>query len=457
MKKVIFVEPLGAPSNIFSKFMNIPLLGTIQLGTLAKNAGYNVTVINENILKRHINTSELLNADILCLSCITATIERGKQIAREYHQIRKAHNLTSHAIIGGIHASMLPFDPGSDFNQVVTGEAEQVLLPVLSGQIKDHLVKGSPLNDMDSIPISDFSLLNNYQKMTIFPVMTSRGCPYHCNFCSVTKMFGKGYRAQSIERVLDELHQLQKFNKNWIFFVDDNFTAVPSKTHSLLDKLIAYRFNFFWSAQVRTDAAKDIELVKKMYHSGCRVVFIGLESINAESLKCMKKNQDTDDIIKSIKIFQSNGIQVHGMFMLGNDPDTNLIFNTTSHFCKQNHLSYVQFSIITPLPGTEFYDQIETQGRLLHKNWNHYDGLHVVFKPKNMSPSELQSGMINCYKSFYSYSNAFVGFLMSIKNNSISTFQSFYPTIMKCIGKSIVNRWTKLNKDYLHYLAHLKQ
>jgi len=347
---------------------------------------------------------------------------------------------------------MLPSDPGPDFNQVVTGEAESVFLSILNGQNRNPLIKGSPLNDLDSIPLADFSLLKNYEKMTIWPVMTSRGCPYHCNFCSVTKMFGRNYRIQSIERVIEEISQLKK---KWIFFVDDNFAAIPSRTHKLLDQIIKYQFNRYWSAQVRTDTAKDIQLVKKMYQAGCRIVFIGLESINQASLENMRKKQDTKDIIQSIKVFQNNGIQVHGMFMLGNDPDNKDIFFSTPKFCKQNALSYVQYSILTPLPGTDIYDEYEREGRLLHKNWNYYDGLHVVFKPRNMSPLELQQGMLNCFKSFYSYPNAINDLINNFKNHSFFTFQSFYPFLMKFLGKSVIKRWLKTNSDYLHYLNGL--
>lgn len=452
MKNVLFIEPMGAPHNIFAKFMNIPLLGTVQLATMAKKEGYQVSILNENILKRHVYAAELQKTDILCISCITATIERGKQIAKEYHQVRKQNHLPSHAIIGGIHASMLPSDPGPDFNQVVTGEAESVFLSILNGQNKNPLIKGSPLQDLDSIPIADFSLLKNHEKMTIWPIMTSRGCPYHCNFCSVTKMFGRSYRIQSIQRVMDEIFHLKK---KWIFFVDDNFAAIPSRTHTLLDQLLKYRFNRFWSAQLRTDTAKDTELVRKMYLAGCRVVFIGLESINQASLENMKKKQSTTDIIQSIKIFQNNGIQVHGMFMLGNDPDNKDIFSSTPRFCKENPLSYVQYSILTPLPGTDIYNEFERQGRLLHKNWSFYDGLHVVFQPRNMSPLELQLGMLNCFKSFYSYSNAVNDLIHYLKNRSIFTFQSFYPFLMKLLGKSVIQKWLTINRNYLKYLKNL--
>ena len=448
---------MGAPTNVFAKFMNIPLLGPVHLATIARRAGYDAGIINENILQRKVNSSELLETDILCLSCITATVNRGREIARQYRILRQGKGLPSRAIIGGIHASMLPEDPGPDFDQVVCGEAETILIDVLSGKKNAPVVHGTRLDNLDDIPVPDFSLIKNYEKISTWPVMTSRSCPHHCNFCSVTKMFGKEYRTQSTERVMDEVTSYKK--KGWIFFVDDNFTAIPSRSHKLLDQMIKYRVNHLWTAQVRVDAAKDITLVRKMRAAGCRIVFIGLESINPGSLQKMKKHQNVDDINKALSIFQKEGIQVHGMFMLGNDPDTKEIFQATSSFCRKNALSYAQYSVLTPLPGTELYDDIVSQGRLLHKNWSLYDGLHVVFKPKQMSPEELQRGMIYCFKAFYSYSQAFAETLksgFSLAKNYRSALRSFYPAFMKFAGRTLVHQWIRYNRAYLTYLSNIK-
>lgn len=459
-QKVRFVEPMGAPSNVFAKFMNIPLLGPVFLATTAKKEGFDVQIYNENILKRKISPAELLETDILCLSCITATVDRGKEIAFQYKQIRKQHHLHSRVIFGGIHASMLPSDFGPDIDQIVCGEADSIFINILNNNIKNPVIQGKPLEDLDSIPIPDFSLVKNSHAINIWPVMTSRGCPYHCNFCSVTKMFGRNYRTQSIERVLDEIMQ---YKKGWIFFVDDNFTAHTSRSHSLFDKMISYNFSIPWTAQVRVDTAKDISLVRKMYKAGCRIVFIGFESINPSSLQTMHKSQNLQDIHKAISIFKKEGIQVHGMFMLGNDPDTNEIFNATSDFCRKNKLSYVQYSVLTPLPGTEVFDSFEKSDRLIHKNWSLYDGLHVVFHPKQMSAIELQNGMISCFKSFYSYSNAIKdSFLTSLnvflkqKHNYPLFRQNYYPVLMKIVGKSILHNWMKNNLAYLSFLKNLK-
>jgi len=344
---------------------------------------------------------------------------------------------------------MHPNDPGPEFNQIITGEAESVFLDVLSGKISDRIVCGRQLINLDDIPIVNYSLLVNHHKMKIFPVMTSRGCPYHCNFCSVTKMFGRNYRTQSIPRILEELFHLKK---GWIFFVDDNFAAVPAHTHKLLNELIRLKFNHPWTAQVRADSAHDLELVKKLKTAGCKIVFIGLESINQNSLLNMQKNLKTDDIIKAIHTFQSHGIQVHGMFMLGNDPDSKDIFGATSAFCKKSGLSFVQYSVLTPLPGTELFTKLENENRIIHKNWSLYDGLHVVFKPKHMSASELQSGMINCFKSFYNYPHAFQNLLHFMPFMQHHNHTTLYSTTMKIVGNILIKQWNKINEHYINYL-----
>ncbi|MFH0773880.1 MAG: radical SAM protein [bacterium] len=458
MKKILFVEPMGTSSNVFSKYMRIPLLGPVILGTIAKEAGFDVAIINENIIDRRIQANELLGVDILCLSCITATVDRGKEIAREYKALRRAHGLEAKTIIGGIHASMLPDDVTPYFDQVVVGEAEGNILDVLSGKVKDKIVYCTRPEDLDSLPIPDFSLIKASERISNIPVMTSRGCPHHCNFCSVTAMFGKKYRSQSPDRVLREV---SRYKKGTIFFIDDNFTANIKRSNEIFDGLISSGFNRPWTAQVRTEITKKPEFVKKMKQAGCNTVYVGFESVNPETLKDMKKGQDVEDIKRSIATFAKQSILVHGMFVLGGESDTKDVFKMTQDFCRKTGLDYVQYGVLTPIPGSEFYTQIEKEGRFLHKNWSLYDGLHTVFSPKNMGADELQRGMIECFSDFYSYTNAVNAGLNlvfdTIKSSLCSLYRKAYfpsllPFIMKFAGKGIIKRWLSENRSYLSYL-----
>lgn len=459
---MIFVEPMGSYSNVFSKYMTIPMLGPLYLATIAEKAGYEVMILNENILGRKIEAHELVEADILCVSCMTATVERGKEIAREYKELRKSQNLEARTIIGGIHASMIPEDVINDFDQVFIGEAETKILEVLSGKISDKLVYGERIEDLDSVPIPNFRLLKNGEHIKVWPIMTSRGCPYNCTFCSVTEMFGRGYRTKSIGKVMEEI---KTFEKYWIFFVDDHFVVDKNRTKQLLDELQANKIHMKWSCQLRAQASRDSALIAQMRETGCQTVYIGFESINPASLQEMKKNQTVDDIKNSIKVFRDNRINVHGMFMFGCDSDHQEIFRSTSKFCKESGLTSVQYLILTPLPGTVFYKKIEAEGRLLHKNWQFYDAMHVVFQPKNLTPMALQQGMIDCFTDFYSYTNAIheainlffetIGSLLKALYKKGVHFPSLTPSMVKLVGKRIVKNWIEFNKPYLGYLSVL--
>ncbi|MBW3012388.1 B12-binding domain-containing radical SAM protein, partial [Candidatus Woesearchaeota archaeon] len=308
-KNVTFVEPRGAPSNVFAKFMTIPLQGPVVLATTAKQAGYSASVLNENILGRDVNDSELANSDVLCVTCLTATANRGKEIAHQYTKVRKERNLESRAIVGGIHASMMPQDFVNDFDQVFVGEAETKIIDLLDGNIEDKIVYGERLEDLDKVPIPDYTLVKGLDRMRIRPVVTSRGCPYGCNFCSVTEMFGRDYRFQSPERIMAEL---VSYRKSHIFFADDHFAANPRRTEQLLDYIINSKINISWSAQVRAGIAKKPELVRKMRQAGCTTVYIGFESVNPDTLRELNKGQTVEDLETAIRVFHKYGINIHG-------------------------------------------------------------------------------------------------------------------------------------------------
>ncbi len=460
-KKILFIEPSGDKMGWFSRFMAIPFMGPVYLATIARNAGHSAVIFNEHILKRHITSEEMADADILCLSCISSTITRGKEIAAEYREARKKNGLKSHVIVGGIHASMMPEDVENYFDQVVTGEAEEIFIDLIEGRISERIVEGTRLKDLNSLPFPDYTSLVNYNQMVVTPVMTSRGCPYDCSFCSVTEMFGRSYRFQSPERVMEELLANKNDWWRWILFVDDNFAANIERTDRLLDLMIKNKFNVPWSASVRTEVTKHPELVAKMRRAGCKLVYIGFESVNPDTLKDYKKKQTVDDIKRSIKVFRDNNIIIYGMFTLGNDTDKKDIFKATAKFSRSMKIDISQFSVLTPLPGTRIYKQLESEGRILHKDWSKYDGLHTVYTPKNMTAYELQTGMIKSYSDFYTYRNAAGTAINTIGRSVYSAAKSFYAdnfspsfysSYTKILGRRQVREWIKINRDYLTYL-----
>ena len=164
--------------------------------------------------------------------------------------------------------------------------------------------------------------------------------------------------------------------------------------------MLSTGFKRQWSAQVRTDVTHKPEFVAKMKKAGCKVVYVGFESINTESLLDMHKKQTVDDIRRSMEVFHKNNIMVHGMFILGNDPDTKDLFKTTARFCKETNIDYVQYAVLTPLPGTDLYTRLKNEGRLLHKQWSYYDGLHVVFSPEKHDCARAAKGDDRMFQRF---------------------------------------------------------
>ncbi|MCL4477567.1 MAG: B12-binding domain-containing radical SAM protein [Deltaproteobacteria bacterium] len=458
MKKVLFIEPKAVEANVFAKFINLPLLGPLYLGTMIKQAGFDVKIINENLLGRKLTLNEL-EGDVLLLTSLTCTSERAYEIARQF----KSKNPNSTVIMGGIHATFLQEEAGKYVDYVVAGEGENVIIDLLKHGSDKRIIQGEFLHKLDNIPVPDFDLLVNSKKLNITPVMTSRGCPYDCNFCSVTKMFGQGYRTFSVDRVIEELKNV-KTEK--VFFYDDNFTANINRTYELMERIAKENFKFRWSAQVRTDITRYPDLVNDMKRAGCDTVYVGFESISDKTLKDLSKHQTIEDIKRAIDTFHTNDIYVHGMFIFGSDEDEKNIFKETADFSIKNKVDTVQYAILTPLPGTETFEKLESQGRLLHKMWQYYDGLHAVFQPEQMSAIELQQGMLDAFEEFYSYTRIFnealnasydhsIGKIIGVIKKKVHTLD-FKDVTIKVIANHIIKNWYRLNKDYLLYLSRVK-
>ncbi|HEQ71990.1 MAG TPA: radical SAM protein [Spirochaetia bacterium] len=455
--RIAFIEPRADNLNIFSRY-NLPRLGSPLLATIMKEKGYQTEVffIHEKELGR-----VSIECDIAAISTITATAPQAYRMADSF----RAQGVP--VIMGGPHVTFLPEEALAHADYAVLGEGEETL-PLLVEAIRTHTPAGDVPNlayreqgevrytaqkpftaPLDSLPFPDFSLVNygirkrlhHLFLKQIIPVQTSRGCPYDCTFCSVTGMFGKRYRFRSTESVIRELEQYNP-KKQKIFFYDDNFAANRRRTKELLHAMIARDFQFTWSTQVRTDIAKDPELLDLMYRAGCRVLFIGFESVDPASLAAMKKSQTVEDIQYSIQQIHAYNIHVHGMFVFGFDTDTKSSMRATIRFAIKEGIDTAQFMILTPLPGSDFYKDMETHGRIVSTDWNRFDAHHVAFKPKNVSPFALQLMQIEAHTRFYSPVNV----LKKLFRNKWGAF------LIGMYAHKLNQKWLKAEKFYLNTL-----
>ena len=399
----------------------MPLLGPVYLGTILKNRGHQVTVYKEDIFTPDYSK---LDADLIGISILTSTAKRGYQIARKFPREK--------VIMGGVHASLVPAEASRFARQIVIGEAEEIIADIVEGRNREEIVHGKPVEDLDALPQPDFSLIKGFKtSIMTTPISTSRGCPFDCSFCSVTKMFGRKYRFRSAENVMGELTSLKA---NQFFFCDDNFTAHPKRTHKLLGLMLKEKIRS-WACQVRCDAARDNDLLSLMAKTGCKVVCVGFESINEKTLKAYDKKQTIDEIIHAIRSFHKRKIKIHGMFVLGSDDDNAKTVWDTFKFAIKQKLDTIQMSILTPFPGTKVHEDLKSQKRIFSTDWDLYDGQHIVFSPKLLSARDLQSNVVNAYVKFYSLSSSFILLLKLHFRNAL----------FRLMGHSIIRSWKKRN------------
>jgi len=205
-----------------------------------------------------------------------------------------------------------------------------------------------------------------------------------------------------VDRVLEEI-RANGHKGQHIFFCDDNFTANRGRIKELCERLLRENLKIEWSAQVRVEAAKDHELMGLMARAGCLIVYVGLESINPATLKAYNKSQSVDNIRECVFNFHRYGIKVHGMFVFGSEEDDYQTIRDTVTFSRKIDLDSVQFLILTPVPGTQVYMDLEAQGRIICRDWRKYDGHFAVFQPRQFTPYELQYETIRATKKFYSW------------------------------------------------------
>ena len=317
-----------------------------------------------------------------------------------------------------------------------------------NGQII-HNPMGRLNMDLDSIPYPDLSLIKNGLKRAFgirtIPIQTSRGCPFNCEFCSVTGMFGHKLRYRSTENIINEL-RLYDDKKNSLFFYDDNFTANRNRAKELLKAMIKENFKFTWSTQVRADVARDKELVRLMHLAGCETVYIGFESVDPEILKSMKKEQSVEEMRSAVSILNKNKIHIHGMFVFGFENDTKETIKETIRFAKRSGIGTVQFLILTPLPGSETYRKLKEKGQIKFFDWTLYDAHHAVFDTKNLTIDELQRAQMKGHQSFYALSQLFKH---ALKLNWHQVLIGFY-------ARHLNRTWKKNNKTWLKVLELLK-
>jgi len=363
--KIILIDPPGVQQGFNTG------LGYLA-GVLKKN-GHNVKVIDLNNIQEdaHSRLLETKNCDVVGISIKSATAESGAKIGKEVKKINEKALL----IAGGPHIAIDGYNFMSKnpfFDIAVRGEGENVILDILNGKkaiegtITRHnkkiITNGGIVRsvDVDSLPYPAYECFDSLGKFDDYPLITSRGCPYSCSYCSVPEIVGKRWRFRSAEDVISELEYAKKtYGVKRFQILDDNFTLEMGRAKKFCRLLIDSKLNFEWSCPngLRADRL-DAELIELMKKSGCRFVSIGVESLAKPVFERINKKEKLEDITKAINLLKKVGIRVNGFFIIGLPGSTYKLDMYSLKQSKKLNLDSALWGIFVPYPGTPAWVEI---------------------------------------------------------------------------------------------------
>jgi radical SAM superfamily enzyme YgiQ (UPF0313 family) len=403
--KILLILPAGervrvtranpkVPKRPMLRFSVLPLT-TVAALTPRQHA---VRILDENVEPLDFDA----DCDLVGITFMTALTPRAYEIAKAF---RARGRIT---VGGGYHATLCAQEAAAHFDAIVAGDAEGAWGQVLADAEAGRLCGGSPApgriyrgtvhSPLLSAPVPRRELTASTARhyVTINAVQTGRGCPHVCRYCSVTMFHQHLYRHRPVADVLDELRQVPR---NFIF-VDDNLIADRSFARALFTAMVPLHKR--WVSQCSIDIADDAELLALAGAAGCCGLFIGVETTSAENLAVMGKQFNQSGRYRQrLAAIRKAGIGVVAGIIVGMDSDDPGVFERTLRFLDETGIDAMQLNILTPLPGTPLFAEMNTAGRVTDTNWSHYDYRHVVFQPAGMTAAELQAGADWLYARFY--------------------------------------------------------
>lgn len=427
--KVLFVNPPQTASKY--KFMGViaPPLGIAYMAGVLQENNIDVEILDASAEDMDFKDveKELLKRkpDLVALTALTPTIGRALETA----QVVKETLPDAIVVMGGYHPTFNFIETLEDENVdiVIRGEGEYIMLNLvqaLENQSSLHDVKGIVFEDKNSkeivvnpeapliqdldelpfpalnlLPMKKYRLLDMDTHMTT--MITTRGCPMQCSFCSSAAMHGKKIRERIVENIVDEIEYLKtNYDIDTIAFMDDTFTFKKRKVMAICDEILKRNIEIMWGCTSRVDTL-DEKLLKKMKEAGCITIFIGVESADQQQLDNMCKNTTIAKIENAFKIAHKLKIRTIASVALGMPGDTKEIMNKTVKFVHKLKPNYAIYSLATPYPGTRFYKEAFEKNLIKIKDWSKYTLITPILETIDCSLNDMRKIQAKAFMKFY--------------------------------------------------------
>jgi radical SAM superfamily enzyme YgiQ (UPF0313 family) len=393
---------LIAPSNEDSTYIK-----PLWVGSLAAHTPPDVEVTFADDGLDPIDETRIADApDLVGISVSSKTAARAYALADAY----RARGVK--VVLGGIHVTALPEEGLRHADAVVSGEAEGIWEDVIADARAGKLGRSTSLMSrgiykhtkwpsLEGLPRPRRDLMRSIKYVPFDVVQTTRGCPFPCEFCSVSTYNGTTFRFRPVREVLAELEEVGPR----VLFGDDNVMIHTKYSRELFEAMVP--MNKHWVAQASLAALHRVENVEVMARAGCKALFIGFESVDTGSVRNAGKKQNKPSKYRDVvKMLSDHGIAVWGSFVFGLDDDDGDSFLRTVDFCVDAKLTMALFALLTPYPGTRLYKRLAEEGRLTKDAWwlsSDHDTGAPFYRPKNMSREALRGGWVNAWRSMYSY------------------------------------------------------
>ena len=394
-KKLLLIQPTPYDNNhnpikrnkLYFVGLALPLLAALT------PPDWDVEIIMETIEDIPFDT----DAELIGISSMGHGVLRTLDLAREFKKRGKT------VILGGYMVSLMPEEAKKHCDAVVIGDAEGVWTNLIKDYTEGNLKTfyKYELTSLEGLPLPRYDLIVKKNIGDFLPVQAGRGCPHTCSFCSVFCLYRGKYLRRNITEVIRDIQQIRSLGFKKFLLLDDNIASDKKYLLELLREIKKMKMQ--WFSQCSLNVAKDDRLLTALAESGCLALSFGLESITQESLNQLNKKwchtSEYPDLIQKIR---QAGIEVSTEMVVGTDADTQESIINTGHFIEQNKIVVPRFYILTPIPGTDLFHQMDKEGRICNRDIYSYNGTEAVHIPAKISPQELTDAYWSLYKKVFS-------------------------------------------------------